>query len=251
MGTKENITASFSHELHYAPQGIYGDTVGSFDALAFLKSKMLSNSESVALTYLCNIDKSLYASFADLISYFIQENTPQMNISLQAYKHNLEDSVIIALPSPKKISASCDFAFLNRKSSRKFDMSKTFCSKNLSSVLYYSLGVIREETFTSNGIDMIHPRRTYASGGGLYPVDLYLSIENTENIEDGYYEYIPFQNCLRQLSVNHDIAGDEIKTVNLPTCHIRLFFKLNFETVFRKYADVGLLLALVEIGSII
>lgn len=88
---------------------------------------------------------------------------------------------IVSLPEVRAISVTLADSLLQRKSRREF--SNVLHLSDISDLLYYSLGEIKEET--DNG-----GRRMYASGGALYPLEAYvLFFKEVDGVTPGVYHY--------------------------------------------------------------
>ena len=81
---------------------------------------------------------------------------------------------------------------VHRQSVRSFK-NQTLSLKNLSQILWATQGITR----TVHG----HAFRTAPSAGALYPVETYLSLYNTENIEPGIYHYSVESHELEQIQL--------------------------------------------------
>jgi len=98
--------------------------------------------------------------------------------------------------------------------------------------------------------------RTTASGGGLYPVDIYLVALNVKGLDTGVYLYSSVDNVLVQLKADvslHDkinscyAAGRDIITVDAAAFVIVFVGKLWKN--LRKYGNRGLRYMFVEAGE--
>ena len=73
----------------------------------------------------------------------------------------------------------------------------------MSTILYYSYGITNsydvKERYTGEEITIYE--RVVPSGGGLYPIDLYVGILNVEEIDPGIYHYNVKEHCLEKLKV--------------------------------------------------
>lgn len=72
---------------------------------------------------------------------------------------------------------------MNRKSRRQFSR-KALPLETLSSLLFYSLGVIPGSSQSWN-----ETRRFYPSAGARYPLEIYFTSHNIEKLENGLYHY--------------------------------------------------------------
>ncbi|MBI2003773.1 MAG: SagB/ThcOx family dehydrogenase [Parcubacteria group bacterium] len=98
------------------------------------------------------------------------------------------------LPRPRLKKIFFDKVILNRKSSRDFSK-KAITLQEIGSLLFYSCGLIHP----NNNLD--HSRRAQPSGGGLYPLELYVLILNSNDIKAGAYHYNVLEHSLEELPV--------------------------------------------------
>ncbi|HCZ3000082.1 TPA: SagB family peptide dehydrogenase, partial [Staphylococcus aureus] len=93
--------------------------------------------------------------------------------------------------------------------------------------------------------------RFYASAGGLYPIDIYLYINNVEDYDKGIYLYQPISHSLLKIVAQKDINTDDIlegDNIDIENCNFLVFFGYNFNSSFLKYGELALLNSLIEIG---
>ncbi len=103
---------------------------------------------------------------------------------------NHQNNKIIKLPPPIfKSSISIEEALLRRRSIR-FYKDNPLTLNEVSQILWASQG-ISDETYKF---------RTCPSAGAIYPLKLYLSVINVENLEPGIYKYVPETHELIYLS---------------------------------------------------
>jgi len=106
--------------------------------------------------------------------------------------------------------------------------------------------------------DGVYPRkqRTCPSGGGLYPIKLYLLINNVKNLSKGIYYYDPLNAGLIEIEKDqHQVKQflDQESISEFPnirdSCFI-LFITMEAWRSVAKYGIAGLRFALMEIGEI-
>lgn len=132
---------------------------------------------------------------------------------------------------------------LSRKSVRTWTDDGINLEK-LSKLLRYSFGM-RSNDFKNMGF------RTYASAGGRYPIEVYVLILNSDDIEKGIYHYNVYNNSLEFIK-----KGDFRKEIyklynNQPfdiNCSFVLFFSMVFERTMEKYGDRGYRFILLDAG---
>lgn len=132
---------------------------------------------------------------------------------------------------------------LSRKSVRTWTDDGINLEKLLK-LLRYSFGM-RSNDFKNMGF------RTYASAGGRYPIEVYVLILNSDDIEKGIYHYNVYNNSLEFIK-----KGDFRKEIyklynNQPfdiNCSFVLFFSMVFERTMEKYGDRGYRFILLDAG---
>lgn len=150
------------------------------------------------------------------------------------------------LPPPGPLpSITLGDAILRRKSVREFSGTPLSAEK-LSTLLYYSCGLITPSDARAPN------RRTYPSGGGLYPIELYpLILRGNKKIPTGGYHYNVRDHSLEELP---DVAVDEIpKNFHYPwvaDATVILFFGFSEERSKPKYGNFSYKAGLIESGHI-
>lgn len=95
----------------------------------------------------------------------------------------------IPLPPPTPLTAPLGDTLLRRSSVRKFEP-KPMPMQQLANLLFYSAGVTR--TGRLNKMPSIFLKfRPYPSGGGLYPLELYIVMLNVEGVAPSIVHYDP------------------------------------------------------------
>ncbi|UZE28824.1 SagB/ThcOx family dehydrogenase [Pseudomonas asplenii] len=167
-----------------------------------------------------------------------------------------QDMIHLPLPLPGHDDGSnvgFTSVLLQRKTCRKF-LSWRVSLKHLSTVLYLSLGYLKER---EHDIDPCIPeafraRRSSPSGGGLNCSEGYLYIRNVDGIGPGFYYYHPDQHALTLIrGLNTSLAmlvqGQHF-IENLP---FGLFITCRFDKMWWKYPhSQGYRVALLEAGHI-
>lgn len=174
----------------------------------------------------------------------------------------------IKLPPHKKLKSSFDSVIAERRSRRSMS-GESMSLQQLSTLLYYGDGVTGEYQSIDPSKESDWPKlslgepekvklRTAASAGSLYPVYLYLLIRNVDDIEDGLYKYLPNTHSLahvRKLTADDWEQHDNMSkswgaNMNPKNVNVAVFYVYSLYENSRKYADQGLVFALIETGSI-
>lgn len=148
------------------------------------------------------------------------------------------------LPRPVLSEASLVSAIDQRKSVRSFD-DRALDLEVLSRLLLSADGI----THTRSGFEM----RSAPSGGGLYPIDIYVVASNVKSLADGLYHFQVSDSSLELVSEGQyeeqvHIASNEQAAVGGSPVTIILAARFDRSTV--KYSDRGYRYAYMEAGSI-
>jgi SagB-type dehydrogenase family enzyme len=96
--------------------------------------------------------------------------------------------------------------------------------------------------------------RPYPSGGGLYPIDIYVAIFNVEGIAKGVYLYNPKKHTISELDNNNDLSlienGLPTLKKELDTTAFLIFLVSDLEKMAFKYQERAYRFALLECGHI-
>lgn len=138
---------------------------------------------------------------------------------------------------------------VSRRSVRHFS-AESISLKSLSKILYLSGGITTSLT-AQDGVTWY--LRPCPSGGGLYPIDLYLVALRVEDVPKGLYFYFPKDHCLEQvytadLTEKLNQATYQHETINSAAAVIVLcarFLRSKFKYLERAYRFV-----LLEAGHI-
>lgn len=90
-------------------------------------------------------------------------------------------------------SGSIEEIIRNRRSCRDYKNQEEITLYELSKILYYSYGITG---WLENKKSEDLPLRAVPSGGALYPIEIYLIVNNVEGIEKGIYSYNPFEHSI-------------------------------------------------------
>ncbi|MCX6726978.1 MAG: SagB/ThcOx family dehydrogenase [Candidatus Shapirobacteria bacterium] len=88
----------------------------------------------------------------------------------------------ILLPKPEGLRINLGDAIVKRRSRRIFVKDNLNLEK-LSNLIYFSAGIVEKGDSWDKSL------RAYPSGGGRYPLEVYLVINNVRSIEKGLYHY--------------------------------------------------------------
>jgi len=207
--------------------------------LNIIQNRLTENIEELGLNYLLNYQTRKIGEIMNLVSFL--DLYPNIN-KTEPFK---ESSGGIPL---NKINKNSEISKLmeKRKSIRKFS-GETTSFDTISNILLNTSNIrLDEET------GFLH--RNISSGGGLYPIDIYLYANNVENLDKNIYKFNPFHETL---SIIDSDSHSKIKKI-FPSDSIIDFknmggiflFVFDYLKVYQKYGELSLSLGLIEVGLI-
>lgn len=126
--------------------------------------------------------------------WFIQPGLKE-NVNSQDKNEDIHDQEMIKLPQPQhKGEMSLQETIFARRSVREYGK-KPLTLSQISQLLWAALGK------TTQG------RMTVPSAGALYPLELYLVVGSSEDLDSGVYKYFPENHSLKIISKG-DIVGE-------------------------------------------
>jgi SagB-type dehydrogenase family enzyme len=170
---------------------------------------------------------------------------------MKEHHESLEYQGHATVPLPKelvRLALPLDEAIVARKSTRE-TASRRVRLEQVATLLHYSYGMLRDNTFTSV------PARTRAvpSGGALYPLEIYLHGAQVDGLEPGLFHYSPTDHCLHVLEAD-DLRGEVAASTLYPQYVERaalvVFITAMFERTTWKYGERGYRYALIEAGHV-
>lgn len=250
------------------PISMYADKVGVKNSEAVYRGSMYcETNRNISEEYLLNCKKSS-VDLSDILNVVSYSSFPvDASLSNRAL---LEDEIhkkgnAVKLPAYKNLNAPIGSVIRSRRSRRDFK-GKPLTLSDLSTLLYYGDGISGDFDFNLNkeeyatitfGDKYISKLRTAPSGGGLYPVYLYIAALNVNNLEKGIYKYMPFTHSLEKIKLfskndlenyydNNFFGGG----INLRKTALSVYYVYSIYENSRKYGDMGLQFALIETGEI-
>lgn len=187
--------------------------------------------------------------FAMGISRFQNRDAVMTFASKKTYEEAVE---FIKLPKPKRVKTSISTVLESRRSLRSFKGAMTL--QDLSTVLFYASGVtgkmrLKEPEKDAEEIYL----RSNPSGGGFYPVTLYVVVWNVKGLERGVYEFLPYHHSIRKIKAElneetmKNLAGfGEIEIERAAFCFA---YSYQLYVNSHKYSDAGAAYALIEAGE--
>ncbi len=150
----------------------------------------------------------------------------------------------IKLPKPEPGNMTVESAITNRRSVRYFK-DETIKLEHLSQILFSGAGI----TYGKSGQEL----RAAPSGGALYPIELYIVVNNVETLEKGLYHF-----HVKDSSLGLIKAGDFNKDIHIASHEqdavgkspITIIITARFERTTRKYTDRGYRYTYIECGAV-
>lgn len=146
---------------------------------------------------------------------------------------------------------------INRKTSWEFD--NEISEADLYTFLQFSFGVNRvNKIIGDDGEEKKTYCRTYPSGGALYPIKIYVYINQVKGMKAGcFYEFDATKNQLKLLDdkienqiLNSMTAATDLKFKSYENAAFFIFLALDFLESGRKYGLLSYRLSLLEAGHI-
>jgi SagB-type dehydrogenase family enzyme len=239
------------------PMSLYADTTVVKSPEVVFRGLVLSRNRLLAEEYLLNFRRN-EADLGVVIGANNYQNPMVVGaVANRGLEENEEDH--IALPPYQNVRANLSAVIRSRRSVRHYS-GKGLSLRELSTLLYHAAGVSGHlhpetvpETVTMGKSDQIELRAA-VSGGGLYPVDLYVLALNIEGLGAGAYRYLPGAHALKPVGLNGPMPAvaelaqfGEIQVEK--SCFLLGYVYKVFENA-RKYGDAGLGFAFIETGAI-
>lgn len=112
-----------------------------------------------------------------------------------------------ALASSNTPQMQLDEAIKRRRSVRRYT-GDPIDQSDLSSLLRYSSGITgKANVARSDGNEEVYYYRAVSSGGGLYPVEVYVAVKKVKGLPSGIYRYSPRNDALVVSGGEDDVSG--------------------------------------------
>ena len=208
---------------------------------------MLGNTPSPMFSYLLNLNKQNLNDFKSIMFYNESNLASLINESKEA-EEVLDNHTIYLPEKQKKIKTAFSKVLEQRHCTRQFQYERMKL-KEFYTILNFAFGIGNRKLTYDN---YVATTRYHSSGGGLYPIDIYLYIKNVSDVSEGMYRYQPYSHTLYPLDIENInsssfFVGESIDTDNMNFC---VFFEYSLNKNFVKYGELSLLNTLVELGGI-
>lgn len=239
------------------PVSLYADTTAVKSPEVVFRGLLLSQNRLLAEEYLLNCRRSE----ADL-GVIIGTNNYRLPMAVGAMAtrdSEPAEQATIALPPYKNERAPIGALIRSRRSVRCYS-GQPVPLQHLSTVLFHCAGVSGQtpvEGATKSVFLGDEPQidlRVTASGGALYPVDVFVVALKIEGLPRGAYRYLPKAHALAHVATASDIPDPrtlgQFFPIEVEKAGFLLGYVYNLFENARKYGEMGLGFALIEAGSI-
>jgi len=239
------------------PLSLYADTTVVKSPEVVFRGLAFSQNRLVAEDYLLNFRRSE----ADL-GVVIGTNNYSLPMAVGAVAaRELEENEddLIRLPPPHNERAPIAALIRSRRSVRNYS-GRAISLQDLSTLLYYGAGITgklypenapRSVVFGDNPhVDL----RASASGGALYPIDLFILALNVEKLPAKPYRYLPKQHALKPAASSGPLPElrrlAQFFEIEVEKAAFLVGYVYNLFENARKYGEAGLGFAFIETGAI-
>jgi SagB-type dehydrogenase family enzyme len=170
---------------------------------------------------------------------------------MKEHHESLEYEGHAFVPLPRelvRLALPLDETIVERRSTREM-ANRRLSLEQVATLLHYSYGMLRDNTFTST------PARTRAvpSGGALYPLEIYLHAAQVDGLERGLFHYSPKEHRLHVLEAEDlraRVAASTLYPQYVERAALVVFITAMFERTTWKYGERGYRYALIEAGHV-
>lgn len=236
---------------------IYADSTVVKNPEVVYRGILYSQNRLLSEQYLLNFRRSK----ADMAMITGVNNFRLLNVvQAQACRKRKEDpSKLIKLPLYLNINMPVGPLIRSRRSFRNYS-GKPISMEQLSTILYHAAGItgkmplrdMPKTTTFEDDTDILV--RAAPSGGGLYPISLYLFVKNVKWLAMGIYKYIPEHHALKQIRLlEEDFDFNQLGQfgeMEINTCNVCFSYCYELYANSRKYGDSGMAYAFIEAGEI-
>jgi SagB-type dehydrogenase family enzyme len=168
-------------------------------------------------------------------------------------EEDLRDAV--ALPPPRRLRTALTAAITSRRSTRAMSGEPVDLA-DVATILHHAQGVSGELPYgdPANPHGVIKLRNA-PSGGGLYPVTVFVHALRVAGAPAGTYEYLPYSHAWKP--VPHQPGTPELTDLlhstdlDINRAALVLTFVYNLYHNSRKYGDEAVVFGLIEVGAIL
>jgi SagB-type dehydrogenase family enzyme len=181
----------------------------------------------------------------DSMGVFLLESSPWLQEASTRAGKRFDHRPAIDLASRTPLNMDVDTVLARRRSTDDHDADAHMTQSDLAALLHAAYG-------TNGSCAPGHPGRTVPSGGGLFPLELYVAVSRVEGIEPGIYHVDPSRMRLERLTDGSvaDVAATTIQPETVETASIVVLIGVSFWRSRFKYGQRALRFALLEAGHV-
>lgn len=207
---------------------------------------IMGNYQSPSFDYLNNLGNMRLNDIKSIGTYNETNLAARIN-NLKKNEEILDEEYTITLPRKfVKVKGNIVQALENRRSSRRFSQGYEMPLLEFSTIMHYSYGIAKRKMVFD---DIAVTTRHYGSGGGLYPISVYVLVNNVEGLKKGIYKYQPFSHSLYYVNNSMDIREllqhGSFDFDNYSFC---VLYENDINRTYVKYGELFLLNSLIEVG---
>ncbi|WP_440990927.1 SagB family peptide dehydrogenase [Haloarchaeobius baliensis] len=169
------------------------------------------------------------------------------------------DAELVELPPTEGLDDRFDTVVVTRRSRREM-AGEGVTVQELSTLLQHACGVTGKQVLaeTDDADDVEKQFRSYASAGGLYPVEVYFAVVNeSADLAKGLYYYVPEEHAVRVLDREPDVVDAVTDSISIPEdvhdpteAAITVFLTGSLWRAMAKYGPRGYRFVLQESGHL-
>jgi len=253
----------------YIPASVYLESTAVKVSEACYRSSMLSPTRLISEEYLLNskrnsLDIALPLGVFAFSSFGVRGSLALRYLREEESQDKPDET--IALPPYQNVNAPLGVTIRSRRSVREMS-GDTMPLQTLSTILFYGDGTTGDYPLASEdndalpantlGTSFVGKLRTAPSGGGLFPIYLYLTVQNVEGLEDGIYLYQPLTHSLKKILIFDEqtrrafaAIADWGFNIDSSKVNVGIFYVYNLYENSRKYCDMGMTFGIIEAGEI-
>lgn len=218
-------------------EGSYGNSFLEIP-ISQLQARTISNVDDLGLNYLLNYQTIRYGTAINL-GIYASEFYKYINYSEQ-YKEDLKNAIMLEVNNDL---SNFEKLLYRRRSVRKYKKEQ-MSFKDFSNIFVHA-----QDMRNINGLFL----KNTPSGGGLYPIDMYIYANRVDALQQGVYRLQPLSNTLSTIKVN--CKKDILKifsnqlVLDLENCSVIVLFSFDYAKMYQKYSELTLALGMIEIGT--
>lgn len=253
----------------HVPASIYLGSTGVKVPEACYRSASISQTRLVSEEYLLNSKRNSLDMGLPIGVFAYSAFGVRASLGLRSLAEEGEGERwggVVKLPPCKNLNTSLGAVIRSRRSLREMK-GDAMPLQSLSTILFFGDGVTGDFVLASAendvlpeatlGSSYISKLRTAPSGGGLYPIYLYLVVQNVKGLPDGMYVYLPLHHALLKMGEMGEQERREFNAVadwgfniDAAKVNVAVFYVYSLYENSRKYCDMGLTFGLIEAGEI-